>query len=221
MELSEYCTTVCETLKSAIQGKNTGDLDESERVAVEKLEKCVHHPRPFPLTILNDLRAMLKIERTLRRGASTPHTRYNKEKIENHVQEVQQLLASLNAQSSPPGENLCAIEHGARLTPDAPDETVAFFAPNTGALSALHWRSFTEHRLSFPFLNPNTAACGHAFALHELPSMIDAIFSGKDRDDTICRLPGDDPQCFIDVIDEVRPSSVIFIGVNTPLAGTE
>ena len=44
VQLSESCVSLCETLKAAIQGKDTGDLDESERTAVEDSErwiKCV------------------------------------------------------------------------------------------------------------------------------------------------------------------------------------
>lgn len=58
------------------------------------------------------------------------------------------------------------------------------------------------------FPNFNAAACARlierAFALHELPSLIDEIFSRKDVGDTIRRLPGDGAQSFVDVIDEVR-----------------
>jgi len=58
------------------------------------------------------------------------------------------------------------------------------------------------------FLNPNAPACERlirrAFALHELPSLIEAISSGEDESDTIRCLRGDDAQTFIDVIDEAR-----------------
>ena len=51
-----------------------------------------------------------------------------------------------------------------------------------------------------------TQACrrliGRAFALHELPSLVEAIFSSKDEADAIRCLPGDGAQTFIDVIDE-------------------
>ena len=40
------------------------------------------------------------------------------------------------------------------------------------------------------------------FAPHELPSLIEAIFSSNDGDEMIRRLPRDDTQTFIDVIDE-------------------
>lgn len=41
VQVSECCFNVCETLKGAIQGKNRDDLNESEKIAVEDLERCV------------------------------------------------------------------------------------------------------------------------------------------------------------------------------------
>jgi hypothetical protein len=41
MQLSEHCFGICETLKTAIQGKNADDLNESVRTALEDLERCV------------------------------------------------------------------------------------------------------------------------------------------------------------------------------------
>ena len=58
------------------------------------------------------------------------------------------------------------------------------------------------------FLNSNTLACGRlirrAFALHELPSLIETVFSGEDEGNTLQHLYRDDAQIFADVIDEVR-----------------
>ena len=42
------------------------------------------------------------------------------------------------------------------------------------------------------------------FALHELPSLIEAISSGEDKSDAADHLHGDDAQTLIDVIDEAR-----------------
>jgi len=54
----------------------------------------------------------------------------------------------------------------------------------------------------------STSACGRligrSFNRHELPSLIEAIFSGGDEGDAIGCLCRDDAQTFIDVIDEVR-----------------
>ena len=59
----------------------------------------------------------------------------------------------------------------------------------------------------------NISACGRlvrrAFALHELPSLIEVIFSSQDEGDTIRRLLGDDAQAFVDVIYEARPHPLI------------
>jgi hypothetical protein len=69
----------------------------------------------------------------------------------------------------------------------------------------MEYRSFLD---SFSFLNFNTPACKRlirrAFTLRELPSLIGAILSSKDENDTVRCLHGDDAQAFIDVIDEVR-----------------
>ena len=46
-----------------------------------------------------------------------------------------------------------------------------------------------------------------AFALDELPSLIEVIFSSEDESDTIRRLLGDDAQAFVDVIDEACSTS--------------
>ena len=45
-----------------------------------------------------------------------------------------------------------------------------------------------------------------AFALHELSSLIETVFSSTDADDAIRCLCVDDAQTFVDVIDEVRYS---------------
>ena len=54
----------------------------------------------------------------------------------------------------------------------------------------------------------NTPACGRlirrGFAPHELPSLVEEIFSSKDAGDAVRSLIGDDVQTFIDVIDEAR-----------------
>ena len=54
-------------------------------------------------------------------------------------------------------------------------------------------------------------ACGRlvrrTFAPHDLPSLIEVIFSSQDESDTIRRLLGDDAQAFVDVVDEARRMS--------------
>ena len=86
--------------------------------------------------------------------------------------------------------------------------------------------AFTDHARSthyYRLLNFNIPDYGRfrpAFALHELPSLIEVIFSSKDEGDTICRLLGDDAQAFVDVIDEARSTSAyhhepVLVGANT------
>lgn len=54
----------------------------------------------------------------------------------------------------------------------------------------------------------NVLACGRliirAFALHELPSLVETILSSKDGDETIRRLCANDAQILIDVMAEAR-----------------
>ena len=205
MQLTECCVTVCETLENMIQGKNAGDLDESERMAVEKLEKYVNRSRRFSFITLNGPRAMREIELTLRRGTSTPHTRYDKEKIENRVQEVQRLLDTLNVPSSP-DEKLCAAEHALTLggPPDATITSASEEGMSSSPLSDILWNA--DHS-RFSSHNRN-AACGRlirrAFLPHELPFLIEVILSNKDKVKTIHRLPVDDAQMLIDVMYEAR-----------------
>ena len=47
VQLSEYCFNVCEVLKTAIQATNADSLDESVRVALEDLGRCVDRPSPI------------------------------------------------------------------------------------------------------------------------------------------------------------------------------
>ena len=41
VQLSEYCFNVCNELKTVMQGRNADSLDESVRVALEDLGRCV------------------------------------------------------------------------------------------------------------------------------------------------------------------------------------
>lgn len=41
VQLSEYCFNVCKALKAVVQGKNADDFNESVKVALEDLERCV------------------------------------------------------------------------------------------------------------------------------------------------------------------------------------
>jgi len=52
---------------------------------------------------------MCNIERTLKRGVVTPHTAYNKEEVEGHKLEIQEILGVLTTAAS-------AAESRTRLT---------------------------------------------------------------------------------------------------------
>lgn len=45
--LSESCYELCQTLKNVIQGKIQGDLNDSEKMAVDSLKEYVHYNAPF------------------------------------------------------------------------------------------------------------------------------------------------------------------------------
>lgn len=44
VQLADYCFNVCWTLKTAIGVESEGDLDESGRIALNDLQKCVDWP---------------------------------------------------------------------------------------------------------------------------------------------------------------------------------
>jgi hypothetical protein len=60
-------------------------------------------------------------------------------------------------------------------------------------------------------LSNSSEPCGRlirrAFAPHEFPSLVEALFSSNDAGDRIRSLLGDDAQTFVDVINEARPTS--------------
>ena len=55
----------------------------------------------------------------------------------------------------------------------------------------------------------------HEFVSDELPSLIEDIFTSNDVDDRINRLPKDDAQTFVDVVDQAR-RAYPFIIMNLP-----
>ena len=116
VRLAEYSFSVCEKLDAAIQGKKGEALDGPVRMALEDSKRCVDLPWPYPLTVPNhESRIMRGIEQTLRRGMNTPHTKYNTERVEGHMLEIQRILTTLGALGSSTGENLGAGEHSSNL----------------------------------------------------------------------------------------------------------
>ena len=59
---------------------------------------------------------MFEIEQTLRRGAGTPHMKYDKGKIEEHKLKIQEILGTLDAPDSPlDSENLSMVARAPKL----------------------------------------------------------------------------------------------------------
>jgi hypothetical protein len=77
-------------------------------------------------------RVIGEIERTLRRGTSTPHIKYNKGKVEEHKPKIQEILGTLNALGSPLDENLHAGEQAPHLAPIDPHGTATTSVPESG-----------------------------------------------------------------------------------------
>ena len=135
-----------------------------------------------------------------------PDIMYNKGKVEGHRLEIQDILGALNVLGSPSGENL-----GVHLAPTVPHDTATASASESRTSPAPPSPILDRTPVdsdSSSCLNFNALACGRlirrAFAPHELPSLIEAIFSSKDEGDAIRGLLGDDAQTFIDMIDEAR-----------------
>ena len=99
---------------------------------------------------------MFEIEQTLRRGADTPHIKYDKGKVEEHKLKIQGILGALNTPgSSLADENLSmsarapqlalrgppvatsVIEDGMSLTPPSPVLYGILIAPRHPPLSQL------------------------------------------------------------------------------------
>lgn len=137
---------------------------------------------------------------------------YNNAKVEGHKLEIQEILSTLNAPSPPPDGTLDVGERVTDLAPADPHHISTTFVSESGTFLPLS--SQTWHRvLIAPHFSASIPVCGRlirrAFALHELPSLIEAIFASKDEVDAIRCLFGDDAQTFIDVVDEVRSTLVL------------
>ena len=91
---------------------------------------------------------MGEIERTLRRVASTPGTKYSKEKVESNKLEIEQILGDLSALSPPLAEN-GVVAAAIPTAPDHPGDLVTVLSADSGSFSAPLPRSGDEHSL-FP-----------------------------------------------------------------------
>ena len=85
---------------------------------------------------------MCQIEWALKRGANTPHAEYDKEKVEEHKLEIQEILSALDLQSLPPYESPSAIES---VTPVAPIVSGTTTATPSGTYSAPPSQTYTEY----------------------------------------------------------------------------
>ena len=99
-----------------------------------------HFAPAIPDIIPSISRVTSEIEGTVRIGANFPHTKHNKEKVEDHILEVQRLLDTLRALSSPADGNASVSERGSLLLP--PDLfNPALFASERGKSLATSCRS--------------------------------------------------------------------------------
>lgn len=88
-----------------------------------------------PPTKLSNFRLIREIERTLGRGANTPHTKYNKEMVEGYKLEIQEILGVLDSQSSPLDESLGETRSTAPVAPVTSGSTAAASRAESGASS--------------------------------------------------------------------------------------
>jgi hypothetical protein len=133
VQLFEYCFSVRETLKSAIQGVKPDDLNESGKVVMEDLEMYVDWPWPLLLMIPNNFRVMHDTEHALRMGtATTPHIEHDKERVKIYAQDIQRILGTLHVLSPPLGGDPGINESAPHLTSDNPDGAVTIPVLETG-----------------------------------------------------------------------------------------
>ena len=88
-----------------------------------------------PPTMSSNFRLICEIERTLSRGANTPHTKYNKELVEGYKLEIQEILSVLDSQSSPLDENLGETRSTAPVAPVTSGSTTAASTAESGTSS--------------------------------------------------------------------------------------
>ena len=165
--------------------------------------------------LASDSRITDEIERSLRRGANLPRVRRNKSKVEGHKLKIREILNTLEAPSTPLDGTLSLSERVPNLAPVDAHAAATTPTSGSGTSSVLPFPIPHGVLLTFYFLNFNVPACGRlvrrAFALHELPSLIEMIFSSQDESDTIRRLLGDDAQAFVDLMDQARLCPLIIM----------
>ena len=160
-----------------------------------------------------DFRRIRELERILRRGTDALKPKYNKERIDSHRVEIQQILHDLTVpMHSPDGNNIVegTIHIAQVLRGDTATTSLAESSSEVVRNQSRQSQSPTTSK-SFqnsPFLCFDALADGSlvqpAFPPNVLPSLIKAVLS-KDEGE-IYSLFGDDPQVFADMIDMVRSS---------------
>jgi hypothetical protein len=87
---------------------------------------------------------MGEIERTLKRVASTPGTKYSKEKVESNKLEIERILGDLFALSPPLVEN-GVVAAAIPTAPDLPGDPATVLSADGGSFSTPLPRSCNEH----------------------------------------------------------------------------
>lgn len=138
-----------------------------------------------------------------------PHLEYNPSEVEDQKREIREILGTLNL-ITPLNKSSASGVRTPSMPGDPQDDAATSVSQNRTYLAHPR-RPGTEHQLPC-FPDFEILACRRlvrrAFAPHELPSLIEAIFPSEDEGDTIRSLLGDDVQTFIDVIDEVRSTYI-------------
>ena len=188
------------------RGKDGGQSQRIRETCTQGFGKGVSSSPVPSVPLPNNSSVTQEIERALRRGANIPRVKRNKDQVKRHKLKIQKILSALNAPSAPLDGMLS--EGVPNL---APADSATSSASGSGTSSAPVFADLVRSTNYPRFSDFNVPACGRlvrrAFALGELPSLIEVIFSSQDESDAIHRLLGDDTQAFIDVIDEARSAS--------------
>ena len=74
VELSEFCSNMCETLKTAMQGKGGDDLSEPASMGLKELERYIDYPSPTTRLYQTSTSGLHPKLSGLSRGGRTHHT---------------------------------------------------------------------------------------------------------------------------------------------------
>ena len=104
------------------EDRNAGEgwrrSERAREYGTQGIRKVHRLPQPHHPTISNiDFRLTSEIERTLKRWANAPHTEYDKEEVDGHKLEIQQILGTLTVLLN---GNVNVGERGPNLAPANP-----------------------------------------------------------------------------------------------------